>query len=507
MKKTLLALLALVLCMTMLLVGCTTDSGINNNDANNNDQTNNDQNNDQNNNDQNNDDPAKDVLNKETLMQSFNKLDLYSIYKAINDGLEQTVDLESLQEFDFSTVEQQISGEVTQDGEVLAAISAAIKNGIVHVEYSQGEDGDETFMYITNGFEVIEFYRDFDGKWVADVYEEEPDYGWDDEYMDYTVYSEEEEDVDLLTSLFGIDFEILQRITIPALTEDRITEKDGKLVIDNAYFVDFAVANFDLLVELVGSEGAPTKEEFKTQLEEMIGMLGLEVAFKANSQTITAIYVDVTPPDSSEMGVERIGLSIELSDNGKALKGASVYVSVPTDELDYSNGFTVTLENTLNGDTITAAKLTAELDVIEYDYSDDSEDVYDDNGYYYEYYAVCSKINAEIFIEVPTADADAKLSVTASMNTEKVYKVSEYYSYVTYESTYEVVEVETEGYGTEFAGKLLATFDADDLKCDIDFELDIEGVKYAASLEWLLDSAPDFPEVPEEITDYINSIQ
>lgn len=504
MKKTLLALLALVLCMTMLLVACTTDSGVNNEDANNNDNQTNDN---QNNNDQNNNDPTKETLNKETLIDSFNKLDLYSIYKTINDGLEETINLESIQEFDFSTVEQQVSGEVTQDGEVLAAISAAIKNGIVHVEYSQGEDGDETFMYITNGFEVIEFYRDFDGKWVADVYEEEPDYGWDDEVTDYTTYSEEEEDVDLLTSLFGIDFEILKRITIPALTEANITEKDGKLVINNAYFVDVVLANFDLLLEVVGSEGAPTKDEFKAELEEAIEMLGLEVAFEANDQTITAIYVSITPPETEEMGVESMGLSIKLSDNGKVLKSASVHVSVPTDELDYSNGFAVTLENTLNGDTITAAKLTAELDVIEYDYSDDSEDVYDDNGYYYEYFAVCSKINAEIFIEVPTADADAKLSVTASMNTEKVYKVSEYYSYETYESTYEVVEVETEGYGTEFAGKLLATFDADDLKCDIDFELDIEGVKYAASLEWLLDSAPDFPEVPEEITDYINSIQ
>lgn len=507
MKRILIVLLALLLCTSLLLTGCVTpeDKG-----------------------------PAKDndpkpepEVNKETVIQSFNKIDLYAMYKAVEKGVDEVANMEELQGLNPQAFEQQISGKLTMN-EHSADILATLKDGVLHAQLVDTTPGanarEEIYVYITEAFEFITFELGADGKWAPAQYgdvtepmpgepnmpEEDNYYGGDGEtpegYYPSTGYAMTRDTASgvgfgSLSELLGFDAEILKRITIPEIADGQLTEKDGKLVLDNSYFADVVVANYDLLLELLGAEGAPTKEEFRAEIEEGIAYLGLEVAFTANAQTITGVYVTLSPEDAEST----IVFELELSDNGKALKRLKAGVSVET-EYDYNNGGYIELTTTLDGDDIKGAKIVAEINAANYDYKH-YVDNNDGNGNISEYEVVCSTYRVEIEAKGFAEGENFEISATLDTTVDKVFEIKERYDYDTYETTIlSKKEIDKEGHGQEIDAELHIALNEAQKKLDISFELVVDEMELNVEGAWLLTVAPNAGEVPAEITEYINSL-
>ena len=483
MKRILIVLLALLLCTSVLLTGCVTpeDKGPGK--------------------DNNPDPKPKPEVNKETVIQSFNKIDLYAMYKAVEKGVDEVANMEELQGLNPQAFEQQISGKLTMN-EHSADILATLKDGVLHAQLVDTTPGanarEEIYVYITEAFEFITFELGADGKWAPAQYGEEnyPSTG-------YAMTRDTASGAGLgsLSELLGFDAEILKRITIPEIAEGQLTEKDGKLVLDNSYFADVVVANYDLLLELVGAEGAPTKEEFRAEVEEGIAYLGLEVAFTANAQTITGVYVTLSPEDAEST----IVFELELSDNGKALKRLKAGVSVET-EYDYNNGGYIELTTTLDGDDIKGAKIVAEINAADYDYKHYTDNN-DGNGSISEYEVVCSTYRVEIEAKGFAKGENFEISATLDTTVDKVLEIKERYDYDAYETTIlSKKEIDKEGYGQEIDAELHIALNEAQKKLDISFELVVDEMELNVEGTWFLTIAPNAGEVPAEITEYINSL-
>lgn len=509
MKRILIVLLALLLCTSLLLTGCVTpeDKGTGkDNDP---------------------DPKPKPEVNKETVIQSFNKIDLYAMYKAVEKGVDEVANMEELHGLNPQAFEQQISGKLTMN-EHSADILATLKDGVLHAQIVDTTPGanerEEIYVYITEAFEVITFELGDDGKWAPAQYgdvtepmpgepnmpEEDNYYGGDGEtpegYYPSTGYAMTRDTASgvgfgSLSELLGFDAEILKRITIPEIADGQLTEKDGKLVLDNSYFADVVVANYDLLLELLGSEGAPTKEELRAEIEEGIAYLGLEVAFTANAQTITGVYVTL----SSEDAESTIVFELELSDNGKALKRLKAGVSIET-EYDYNNGGYIELTTTLDGDDIKGAKIVAEINVANYDYKHYTDNN-DGNGNISEYEVVCSTYRVEIEAKGFAEGENFEISATLDTTVDKVLEIKERYDYDTYETIIlSKTEIDKEGHGQEIDAELRIALNEAQKKLDISFELVVDEMELNVEGAWLLTVAPNAGEVPAEITEYINSL-
>ena len=494
MKRILIVLLALLLCTSLLLTGCVTpeDKGPGKD---------------------NNPDPKPEPgNNKETVIQSFNKIDLYAMYKAVEKGVDEVSNMEELHGLNPQAFEQQLSGKLTME-EHSADILATLKDGVLHAQIVDTTPGanerEEIYVYITEAFEFITFELGDDGKWAPEQN------GGDNGDMDvivppdpypYGTYSVEREqegaNLSILGSLlYGFDAEILKRITIPEIADGQLTEKDGKLVLDNSYFADVVVANYDLLLELLGSEGAPTKEELRAEIEEGIASLGLEVAFTANAQTITGVYVTL----SSEDAESTIVFELDLSDNGKALERLKAGVSVET-EYDYNNGGYIELTTTLDGDDIKGAKIVAEINAANYDYKHYTDNN-DGNGSISEYEVVCSTYRVEIEAKGFAKGENFEISATLDTTVDKVFEIKEQYDYDTYETTIlSKKEIDKAGHGQEIDAELHIALNEAQKKLDISFELVVDEMELNVEGAWLLTVAPNAGEVPAEITEYINGL-
>ena len=482
MKKFSIVLLALLLCASMLFTGCVNPEMPEEDDEN-----------------KKNPPVQTQEVNKDTVIQDFNKIDLYAMYKAIERGVDEIAETEA---FDVHAMEQQINGELTMGENSLSAL-VTFKDGVLHAKLNDTTSGavgsEEIYMYITEAFEVITFELGEDGKWVpaetGDVITP-----LDPVYPSETyVMTSDEDSEGLLSELLGFDAEILKRITIPKIAENQLTEKDGKLVLSNEYFGDLIVANYDLLLELLGAEGAPTKEELRTELVDGLNTAGLEVAFTANKQAITGVYVTLAPEETETV----ISLAVELNDTAKALERIKAEVKVGT-EYGYDSGVSVELTTTLDGNDITAAKLAVEVNAATEDYVS-YEDI--DNGYIYKYIAVCGTYKFEANLSGIDSGNEIKLDATLTSNVDKVFEVSEVYSSETYEPTVTFEEIDTEGYGTKIDAELSIVLNRLTQKCDVNFELIVDDMTIAANGTWYFTIAPDAGKVPAEITEYINSLK
>ncbi len=502
MKRILIVLLALLLCTSLLLTGCVTpeDKGTGkDNDP---------------------DPKPKPENNKETVIQSFNKIDLYAMYKAVEKGVDEVSNMEELHGLNPQAFEQQLSGKLTME-EHSADILATLKDGVLHAQIVDTTPGanerEEVYVYITEAFEFITFELGADGKWAPEQNGEEmdpimPEYPGNDDIYDgeenypSTGYAMTRDTASgagfgSLSELLGFDAEILKRITIPEIADGQLTEKDGKLVLDNSYFADVVVANYDLLLELLGAEGAPTKEEFRAEIEEGIAYLGLEVAFTANAQTITGVYVTLSPEDAEST----IVFELELSDNGKALKRLKAGVSVET-EYDYNNGGYIELTTTLDGDDIKGAKIVAEINAANYDYKHYTDNN-DGNGNISEYEVVCSTYRVEIEAKGFAKGENFEISATLDTTVDKVFEIKERYDYDTYETTIlSKKEIDKEGHVQEIDAELRIALNEAQKKLDISFELVVDEMELNVEGAWLLTVAPNAGEVPAEITEYINGL-
>lgn len=484
MKKLLTVLLALMLCASLLLTACTkpevSDDPVT--------------------------PPAQQASDKATVINSFNKIDLYAMYKVLEKGVEEVGKLDAVRNYDIYALEQEFGGELTM-GENSADILVTLKDGIVHanlVDTTPGATGgEEVYAYITEALDTITFELGKDGKWAPVQYEENapvyPEYGDDfgGEIYPSTGYAMTRDTASGIGigNLFGFDAEILKRITIPKIAENQLTEKDGKLVLSNEYFGDLIVANYDLLLELLGAEGAPAKEELRTELVESLDMAGLEVAFTANKQVITGVYVTLAPEETETV----ISFAVELNDTAKALERIKVEAKVES-EFDYDSGVSIELTTTLDGNDITAAKLVAEVNTITNDYID-YEDT--DNGYIDTYVAVCGTYKIEATLSGIANGNEIKLDANLTAKADKAFEVTEIYDY---DNGYTVnqKEIGTEDYGMDASAALSLIYNDAAQKIDIDFSFVRADMDMALNGTWFLTIAPNAGEIPAEILEYIN---
>ena len=495
MKKFSIVLLALLLCASMLFTGCVTPEIPEEDDGN-----------------KKNPSTQTQEVNKDTVIKNFNKIDLYAMYKTIEKGAEELGNLDAVRNYDIYALEQQFNGKLIM-GENSADISVALKDGIAHyqlVDTTPGATGrEEAYVYITEAFDTITFELGKDGKWAPEQYGENvpvyPEYGDDfgGDIYPSTGYAMTRDTaagvgVGSLSELLGFDAEILKRITIPKIAENQLTEKDGKLVLDNSYFADLVVANYDLLLELLGAEGAPTKDELRAEIEESLAPIGLEIAFTANDRAITGVYIVVAPEEEETT----IVLEVELSDNGKVLERIKAEVKVGT-EYGYDTGVSVELTTTLDGNNITAAKLVAEINVA----SDDHMVFeYINDGYIQKHVKVCSTYRFEANITGIDRGEEFKFAATLTSNVDKVFEVSERYSYETYEPTVTFEEIGIDDYNMDASAELSVIYNNKAQKCDISFSFEREDMDMALNGTWFLTIAPNAGKVPAEITEYINNL-
>lgn len=412
--------------------------------------------------------PEEPKTNKEVLISKFNSVDLHAIFVAVRDGIAQSID------FDFHAIKQQLSGTVTTSGHS-ATGTVVVNNGMIYSNFPLTEETGDTYIYVTEDFEIVGFYVDENGKWAAKSLGNIP----------------------TISNLSSWDFELLNRMDVPALTEDKITEKNGKLVVDNSYIVELITANFDLIYDNGYFDISMSREQAKAELEDIIAKLGLEIAFGVNETTITSVSISVVPHEEDVT----MGYEIELTESGKTLKSLNMYTLSRAEGVDYMEGFTAELVTVLDGDTITGADAVIELKTTEYlnrDYE------YANNGYVCNSVVVCSKFKMNISVTDIGKGEDITLSVSATKEIEKAFEVVKTYDYNTNEGTTTATEISSIGYGSEFNFKLYIARKAAEGRCDMSMEMNASGFRFVAKGTWLDSNTPAFPKLPDEIDNYIS---
>ena len=412
--------------------------------------------------------PDEPKTNKEVLIDRVNSVDLYELFEIVRDGVAQYID------FDFHDIKQQLSGTVTR-GEHSTTGTVYVNNGMIHSNLPLTEDTDDIYVYVTKDFEIINFYLDANGKWVAKSLG----------------------DIPVISNLSTWDFELLDRMVIPTLTEDKIIEKNGKLVVDNSYIVELINANFDLIYDSGYFDISMSKEQAKAELEEIVAKQGLEIAFGVNEEVITSVSISAIPHDKDTT----MGYEVELTESGKTLKSLNVYELSRANGIDYMEGFDVEIVTVLDGDTITGVNVVTELKTSEYlnrDYE------YANNGYVCNSVVVCSKIKMTASITNIGEDNDTTVTMNATKQTEKVFEVVNTYNYDTKEGTISSTEIDSVGYGSEFNFKLNIARKVAEGRCDMSMEMNASGFRFVAKGTWLDSDTPTFPKLPDEIDNYIS---
>lgn len=271
MKKTLLMLLSVILCLS-LLVGCN-GKNENTDQTETNAPTTTEKASEASNGDE------KDILfngaDKQILLDSFNKIDLAAFAGTSIDYL--SVIKELAVALDFET-----SGTV--DGEEGSIkVSAAANDGIIKV-YSELSGSEAPF----------EAYLQFNDDNSVDLYSKVED-AWTKQSMAIG---------DIMSNLGGIDLpdtsamtEMLAKIKIPELKEEDLTEKNGMLLLSNDYIVSVIAENYELFA------GEKANDEVLAAIAEGINEIGLEIYFGTGIDTVTKFAVGLTA-DESDIYVE-----------------------------------------------------------------------------------------------------------------------------------------------------------------------------------------------------------
>lgn len=303
MKKTLLALLALMLCVSML-VGCGTVI----------------------------DDDAPELsgnqtegeslptqgeeetpkVDKKAVVDAFNKLDLSSFAGISIDSTDMLTNLIMQAEFNMSG---------TVDGEEGAvAIDVQVKDNVYHITSENFyEDGSKD---VTEIFQVIEAATTTIYQKYTDGTDPNMSYDWDKIVADNSE-APSGSMAGMLSSMDSVDPEaiadMIAKVQIPKLDEKHITDANGLALISNDYIVDLIVANLDLVYGAELDEAA-TKDA-KESMSEMLTESGFALYLGVNDAGINKMAVGM-----EQDGVKLYG-EIALTEDCKALDAITLKVT------------------------------------------------------------------------------------------------------------------------------------------------------------------------------------
>lgn len=301
MKKILLMILSLILCLTML-TGCfgtdevvdDADQGVAENNNPNNDVT------------------PVNTANKQVVMDSFNKIDLSALAGVSVDYFELLDKMAFAAGFELEGTVDDEPGKVTAD--------LAVKDSLIHFKTVGGpveEDKDtmEAFVKITK--EMIDLYM------FEDDSEVEEDGIWQKQSM---TMEEMGFNPSMATDMVNT---VIEKVTIPKLEEKYLSEKNGMVLLSNEYLADLVLANVDLIVEV--SQGAVEKESFDTKegmLEEMAES-GLEIYIGTGADCINKVAVALKVENGSRYNnvtekYTTVYAELALTADGKALDALTV---------------------------------------------------------------------------------------------------------------------------------------------------------------------------------------
>ena len=484
MKKTLLILLALILCLSFTFTACNTTENIE--FGNGNDDTNGATEGNQATEDTR---PAPSGVDKSIAKNSLNKLDLSTIMGNTDKSFEALTDI--VAGFDVN-----IAGTI--DGETGSAwIKTAIENGKIYYELgSESEDYtdvEKAFALISST--TIDLFEEIDDTWqLTDTATLEDILDTDEDFIN----------------------ELVNTIKIPELKEEYLTEKNGMLLVSNQYILDVANANIKLLAG--GEISEEEKAEGLEYAEEILNSLGFELYIGTGYDKIVKLAVVVTPNAEmvEEIGVKSIKAELTLDDDATYLKSASLkVVPVLEESVNYNPEITATLNTIVVDGEVVGFDLKANLfagsgysgDYPMFDYDKDGNCIL--NGEIVTEYEYTSTMTySEIVIDakvdlskMTTVGAEvAKLNFTYTPT--KSFKTTYKENLETYEtSVVSVEEVEVEDEISVSANGTIKTTAENVASISGEIVMGEEKVTISGSFSY---GTVDFPEIPAEIKSYFN---
>ena len=486
MKKTLLILLSIILCLSFALTAC------NNTDVEfGDDETNGatEQNKPAEENKPTEDTrPAPSGVDKSIAKNSLNKIDLSTLMGSTETSFDIFADIVAGLDLTAAGV---IDGE-----EGKASIKAAIEEGkIYYALSSESEDySDLEEAFVKLDGKVAELFEEIDGKWqLTDTVEFEDMLETDEEFLENT----------------------LKGIKIPELKNEYLTEKNGMLVVSNQYVLDVIDANAALIAgyEITAEE----KAEILNSANEIIKALGVEISIGTGYDKIVKLAVSVAPSAemAEDMGIKSAKAEIALDNDATYLKSASLSVELAAEEgINYTSKISATLNSIVVNGKIQGFDLKAAFAMPTASAADAPGWEFDEDGNYiidgeivteYEYSAM------RTFSEI-TIDAKLDLSKLATVGAEvaslkvdykpaKAFKVTYKENLETYDTTVvSVEEVEPEDFSVSVNGTVKTT--AENV-ASIAGEVVVgeEKVTISGSFSY---GTVDFPEIPADIKSYFN---
>ena len=290
MKKTLLIILSLILCISML-TGCAESiiEGLGDAVQSDSEQPTQAPETD-------NGDVVVDHANMQVAIDSFNKIDLSALGEIPFDYFGTVKELLSKLSFSLDT---DISGVVNgEEGD--ASIVVKMNDSKLYFDIdSKGVEDDEAekieaFLALTeNNFDT---YANFGDGWQKHVQDLEEIMG-----------QAPSVDPEMVNGL-------IEDIVIPKLEEKYLTKKDDMLLLSNDYIIDLVVANVPVITELTGQEiGDEEIEGFKTMVKEFFEEYGIAIYLGTGAETITKLAVEMKDEENSIYG------EIALTDDASAL--------------------------------------------------------------------------------------------------------------------------------------------------------------------------------------------
>lgn len=487
MKKTLLILLSVILCLSFTFTACNTDVELGDDNTNGAANEGTEANGDQATEDTR---PAPSGVDKSIAQNSLNKLDLATLMGSTESSFDVFADI-------VAGLEVNIAGVI--DGEEGSAwLKAAIEEGKIYAGVgSKGEDdadADEEEMFIKLDGNIADIFEEYDGVWqLSDT---------------VTVEDMLETDEELLE-------EMLKAIKVPELKEEYLSDKNGMLLVSNQYVLDVIEANVDLIA---GEEvPADEKEEILNSIDTLLRSLGLEIYLGTGYDKIVKLAVTLAPTaDMAEsMGVKSAKAEIALDNDATYLKSASLSVELAKEEgIDYASKISATINSIVVDGKLQGFEINAGFAMPTGYAAGMPNWEIDENGNYikdgeivteWEYTSITNfneiSINAKIDLsKLATVGAEVA-SLKVDYKPVKAYKVTYKESFETYETTVvSVEEIEAEGIGVSVNGTVKTT--AENV-ASIAGEVTVgeEKVTISGSFSY---GTVEFPEIPDAIKSYFD---
>ena len=486
MKKTLLMLLSIILCLSFALTACNnTDVEFGDDETNGATEENKPTEGNKPTEDTR---PAPSGVDKSIAKNSLNKIDLSTLMGSTETSFDIFADIVAGLDLTAAGV---IDGE-----EGKATIKAAIEEGKIYYALSSESEGDvdleEAFVKLDG--KVAELFEEIDGKWqLSDTVEFEDTMDVDTEELEET----------------------LKAIKIPELKEEYLTDKNGMLVVSNQYILDVIDANIKLIAgeEITEEE----KAEGLKSIEETLKAIGLEISIGTGYDKIVKLAVSVAPSAemAEDMGIKSAKAEIALDNNATYLKSASLSVELAEEEgINYASKISATLNSVVVGGKLQGFELKAGFAMPTGYAADMPGWEIDENGNYIKDGEIVTEweyTNTRSFYEI-SIDAKIDLSKLATVGAEvaslkvdykpvKAYKVTYKESFESFENTVvSVEEIEADGISVSVNGTVKTT--AENV-ASIAGEVVVgeEKVTISGSFSY---GTVDFPEIPADIKSYFN---